>query len=432
MEHMRFEAAELLTTGQCPFNCRYCYIPKTSAMKNLHRDIIRDLKNNTFLDNLEKVMGKNLVYFSFWGTEPALTLKILQSKLKEISQRFPKLKQISFSTSMMLPEAIIDFAKALSKFNVELDAQVSLDGPAFITDKNRFLGAAKKIPENFFKLVNMCQNISTKLDLRWKSTLTIDNIKEMNAKPGKIDDYFHYFQNLNQKFKKINQNKNITLQDQSYLPTLAVPGKYTSEDGKEFAKFLQKLHQKKYRSAYSNRLDRLLKFYDELGNKRKMFTCSGGDSNIGIGSHLHICHRTFYLDEDKYVESVLKEKDIENWDVSFFRAGTIDYLRKWYMPSVDKEIEKMKFDYIMRGYHDFWALAMASTEALVKELALCGQAELIFLENKNYLTIFNLFTNTCLSCPMENILNTGCVSFTPISILRLFGNGAFREIFQTT
>jgi len=75
---------------------------------------------------------------------------------------------------------------------------------------------------------------------------------------------------------------------------------------------------------------------------------------------------------------------------------------------------------------------MASTEALVKELALCGQAELIFLENKNYLTIFNLFTNTCLSCPMENILNTGCVSFTPISILRLFGNGAFREIFQTT
>jgi MoaA/NifB/PqqE/SkfB family radical SAM enzyme len=120
-----FEAVELLTTGSCPLNCKYCYIPKTSEMKGLHQEIIKKLKDGTYLDNLEKAAGNKIHYLGFWGTEPALTLDIIKDKLPEIHKRFPELETISFSTSMMFPKPIKDFAKALSKYKIKLDIQIS-------------------------------------------------------------------------------------------------------------------------------------------------------------------------------------------------------------------------------------------------------------------------------------------------------------------
>lgn len=424
----RIESVEILTTGWCPLNCKYCYIPKSQAMVEMHRQIIKDLKKGTFLNNLEKVVGKNLHYLGFWGTEPALTLNIIKEKLPEIYQRFPELKKINFSTSMMMPDPIRDFAKAFSKYNIELEVQDSLDGPAFITDKNRFKGAVKKNQENLFKLVSQLQNLPLKLKFVWKSTLTIDNIKEMNRDPSKIDQYFNFFKKLNKKFNKINHNKNITLIE-NHVPSLAVPGKYTSEDGKDFAVFLKNLREKSYRSCYFPRLQRLIQFQDELGTKKAMFTCSGGDSNIGIdSSDIHICHRTYYLNNDKYVNSILEKKDIENWDISNFKKGSIDSIRKNFIVDVGNEKEKTRFYYIMRNYHDFWKMQISYVKAMMKELALIGQAEKRFLEDDDYSTFFALFVNIGLSCPTENIINTGSLHTTSLSILRMFGNGAFNEL----
>jgi sulfatase maturation enzyme AslB (radical SAM superfamily) len=424
-----FEAAELLTTGSCPLNCRYCYIPKTSEMKNLHQEIIQKLKDNTYLDNLEKIAGNKIHYLGLWGTEPTLTLDIIKKKLPEIHQKFPELKVISFSTAMMFPEPIEDFVKALSKYNIGLEVQISLDGPDFISDRNRFKGASKKIPQNFFKLILNLQKTSSKISFRWKSTFTLENIKEIN-KNSKIDEFFNYFERINKKFERINKNLNITLAKKSYIPTLAVPGKYNSEDGKNFAKFLKKLHQKNYHTTYTGRLSRIVEFQDELGSKKKMFTCSGGDSQVGVGSRFHICHRSFYLDDERYVKSVIKEAKIDNWDVSLFKKGSIDLLKKWYIPKIGDKKEEIRFRYAMRNYHDFWRFQMAYIRAMMIELASANQAEKRFLKDNNYLTLFALFVNTGLSCPMEAILNTGCIYLTPVSLLRMFGNGAFQEIFK--
>jgi len=428
-ENKGFEAAELLTTGSCPLNCRYCYIPKTSAMKGLHQEVIQKLKDNTYLNNLEKVAGNKIHCLGFWGTEPALTLDIIKEKLPEIHQRFPELETISFSTSMMFPGPIENFIRALSKYNIKLEIQVSLDGPDFISDKNRFKGASKKIPQNFFKLISNIQKTSLKISFSWKSTFTLENIREI-SKNSKIDKFFSYFKKINKKFEKINKNLNITLIKESYVPTLAVPGKYTSEDGKNFVKFLKKLHRKNYHTTYTGRLSRMVEFQDELGSKKRMFTCSGGDSQVGIGSKFHICHRSFYLDDKRYVESVLKESKIDNWDVSLFKKGSIDLLKRWYIPEIGDKKGEIRFRYAMRNYHDFWRFQMAYIRAMMIELALANQAEKRFLKDDGYLTFFALFVNTALSCPMESILNTGCIYLTPISLLRMFGNGAFQEIFK--
>ena len=206
-----------------------------------------------------------------------------------------------------------------------------------------------------------------------------------------------------------------------------VPGNYTSEDGKSFAHFLRNLRRKGYKTAYSFRLGKLLDFWDELGIKKSMFTCSAGDSNSGMGNNFHICHRSFYLDESKYVDSVLRQ-DAENWDVSHFRAGTIDLLRKYYIVDVDQDAELTRLHYVMRNYHDFWRLQIGYVRSMMMELALAGQASHQYLEDGELSTLFALFVSTGLSCPIENILNTGSIHLTPLSLLRMFGNGAFQEL----
>ncbi|GAJ00397.1 unnamed protein product, partial [marine sediment metagenome] len=219
---------------------------------------------------------------------------------------------------MIAFEPIARFIEALQGYGIKLKIQVSLDGPSFITDKNRFQGAAEKVPQNLFALVSAIQDQQTKVEFHWKATLTTQNIKEMNDDSSKIDEYHQYFESLNKRFDEVNRSNNLSLLKGSYTPTLMVPGNYTSGDGRDFAQFLMNLRRKGYKTAYSFRLGKLLDFWDELGIKKSMFTCSAGDSNSGMGNNFHICHRSFYLDESKYVDSVLRQ-DAENWDVSHFK-----------------------------------------------------------------------------------------------------------------
>lgn len=428
---MFFEAAELLTTGTCPLNCKYCYIPKTEAMKDLHKDLIQDLQEESYFDRLEEVAGEDLKTLGLWGTEPALTLDLIEEKLDSINSRFPKLETISFSTSMMIPDPIEHFIKCVSEseHDIKLDIQISLDGPAFITDKNRKEGAAKEVPKNFFNLLSNIQEVSSEVDFKWKATFADSNMQEMNQDPNKIDQYFDYFKSLNEKFDQINTNENISLKKGSYNPTLMVPGKYSSKKGEEFAEFLKKVHSKRHFTTYFPRLMRLKKYQDEMGRKRRMFSCSGGDSNVGVDNDkVHICHRSFYLNDERYVKSIFKKGDIDNWDVSLFEQGSIGLMNKNYIVDNDDEGEFLRFKYALRNYHDFWKMQITYVKAMMKELALAGQAEKRFLEDEEYTILFALFINSALSCPMEALLNTGSLHLTPISMLRMFGNGAFQEI----
>ena len=85
----------------------------------------------------------------------------------------------------------------------------------------------------------------------------------------------------------------------------------------------------------------------------------------------------------------------------------------------------------MRGYHDFWKLQIAHVKAMMTELALAGQVDPYYLQNKELLHLFALFMNVAVSCPMENLLNAGSIHIQLVSMLRMFGNGAFQEIVKS-
>ena len=58
----QIEAGEVVTTGFCPFNCSYCYIPKTEMMKEIHEEIREWIRSGKFIDALEAQYGDRLKY----------------------------------------------------------------------------------------------------------------------------------------------------------------------------------------------------------------------------------------------------------------------------------------------------------------------------------------------------------------------------------
>lgn len=431
----RFVAAEQFSSGKCPLQCKYCYVPKTSLMTSLHEEIVKKLESKSCFDSLEKVYGKNIEYFELWGTEPTLTLSKIP--LSGLLNRFPKLKEMGFSTNLMTSPKILstfilnlDRECTMLKRQIRFKPQISLDGPAFITDINRAKGAAERIPKNFIQIIetlNKHKLKSIEVEFRMKSTLTMENIEFLNDKTTKIKEYFDYFNKIEEAFKKTNKDKGIQFNN-SCAPSMCVPGKYTTADGKKLAVFFRHLRKMNYPNTYLFRLNRLFKFQDELSNKPRMFTCSGGDSNLGLGikNDIHLCHRTFFLNYPEYIKSILSQ-DIDNWDVSLFEQAKINYINEKFIVDANDEKEKARFFYIMRNYHDFWRFRIGHVVTMLKELVLAKQASKCYL-NKELATLFAIFANTGLSCPMENILNTGALYFTPVSVLRLFANGAFEEL----
>jgi len=399
-------------------------------MLKVHEEIETDLKSGKFIQRLRRIYGEDLTHLGLWGTEPTLTLPLVEEYIPEVLQTFPNLEEIGFSTSLMAyPERILHFIRTLLGRKLTLKVQISLDGPAFIVDINRVKGTAKKVPENFASLVDDINKLplgDLKVAFSWKATHSIDNIRVFLDKPKRFDEYIAYFDRLNSDFKQRNKQKNVTLRE-SQNPTLVVPGKYTSDDGKAFAKYLREFAMRGRTTSYTPRLERLFTYPEEI-HKRRVFSCSGGDSNLGIGQSTHICHRTFYYDKDEYVESIL-DTDIENWDVSLFRRGTLDHIRENYI--VQGEPHFTRFKYVMRGYHDFWKFQLGFVKAMMIELARAGQVDLYYLENHRLLDLFALFISVALSCPMENLLNTGSIHLQLVSILRMFGNGAFREVVKS-
>lgn len=430
----QIEAGEVVTTGYCPFNCSYCYIPKTEMMKKIHEKIREWIKSGKFIDTLESQYGDRLKFLGFWGTEPTLTL--LEIPMEAVFEKFPNLEDISFSTAMMTdPSIIVEFIKSLIGHKVKVKIQVSLDGPAWVTDTNRMPGASQQIPENLMKVLEMLSDVDIqdmKVEFSWKPTHSIENIRGFLEQPARIKGYHEYFKDINSRLKEVSKNPNIVT-PAHFTPTLVVPGKYTSEDGRMFSEYVKMIHEMGFETTYTARLWRLFEHSDDLV-KRRQFSCSAADSNLGITKNVHMCHRTFYYDYPEYIKNILNDEssigNVENWDVTVFEQSSVDFINRNFIVDPNNKWELARFHYTMRGYHDFWRHQLAYCYSMTKELARAGQANKAFLEDDWLLNLFAVFLNVAMSCPMENLLNTGSIHLQPVSLIRMFGNGAFAEFLR--
>ncbi|MDD4931110.1 MAG: hypothetical protein PHG66_03065 [Candidatus Colwellbacteria bacterium] len=424
---MQFTGLEIMVAGTCPLNCSYCYIPKTPGMDRIHRDVLVSLEDESVFKRAFNLAGGGIENIGFWGTEPAIVMDVLTDKIPTMKRIFPLLRHISFSTSGIAADPIIPFVKAASRSGINVNIQVSLDGPDFISDVNRFSGAADIVPNNVKKIVSALKDIQAKLVINWKPTLTLQNMKEMDD--SKIREYFDFFKRVNTEIISANKNPNIRIAEHSAAPTPMLPGKYTALDGVAFAEFIRRVHATGNRTAHTIKMIDFFRRTAEFKNDKKRMMCGAGNSFMAVGGRGFICHRSFFFDDDDYVDAAIAGTD--EWLVAKLNRKTVEMLRKWYMPDPDDKGDIERYLHVMEGFHRFNKLAVSNIEAATLELAMVGQVDREFLDDPVYLRLFALFMSTASNCPFENILNTSSANVMPFSMIRFHGNGAFREVIKT-
>lgn len=441
-------ACEILTSSGCPTSCRYCFLPKVTSLKEFLPKIKKKVDSGEYIEELEKLYGDKLEHLSFWGLEPLTTLSYFHAITQVAIDKFPRLKHIGFSTNMFLdPKIIVNFVKCLPKdkdFN--FDIQISIDGPPEITDGNRGENATKKIKTNFYDLLIMLNDIDLgklNISFSFKPTIDIGNIDWFLGSVSRLYGYFIFFDMLIDGAYLHNKNKNVQLKLNG-IPTLAVPGFYTTTDGTKLSKFFNMLHDiecdnssrdlffhiKGCLNAYEERFMRDLRFGSEYNEKAGMFTCSGGDSNFQLDcdGNVHLCHRTLFYESKEFIDALISNEFIHGREEAVSNGMIGNVKKKWIVNNKD-QAEINRFLYITGNYHN-WAFTRSHLSlGIIYELASSGQISKVFLDEE-MASWFAVFVHTALSCPAENLLSNGSIYIPPLSNFRMFGNGAFESIFK--
>jgi hypothetical protein len=342
---------------------------------------------------------------------------------------------------MTNPKNILNFITDIlpkdKKFNI--DIQVSLDGPPFITDKNRLGGSCKKITENCLYFTKELNKIGTdhKISMHLKPTFGKDDIKIVSEFPNTLS-YYKFFDDFITKWLEANYNNLINI-NKGCDPTIVFPGTYTKEDGINFYNLLLNqldLQKRDWQniipeSDYYYRFKSKFNFFKEFYTKQHMFTCSAGDSCFGLGDipgTLHICHQTFYTDHKSYKEAA-NSYGLSSETLKSIENGGVENLAKTYIYNTsEEEVKLIKFLYNNRAHNDFTKHKVNVLTALTLELAEIEQINTCYKDIK-LAEMLSAFVNI-LNCTAESIALNSSAMVQSSTFLKLFGNGVFENILK--
>lgn len=435
-------AAELFSSGWCNLECKYCYIPKTDFLKKVHKNIIQRIKDGSLADDIIDIYGEDLQSISHWGTEPTLTIQHFKPFYEKIEKACPNLNEIKISSNFMTnPSNLVKWITEIlpQSKKLEVSIQVSLDGPPYITDKNRLGGSTSIIIDNCLRFTRELNDVGTihNVKMHLKPTAGEDDILSLSDM-NKTIEYYEFFDEFTTDWEESNHKKVAGIMH-AVDPTLVLPGTYTKSDGEAFYQLVLnqvELQKRKWKtitppeSNYYWRYKQKHMFYNEFFTKQRMFTCSAGDSCLGTGDingTSHYCHQSFYMDHDEYYDEVRKY-GLDEQTMDSIDSGRSDIVKNHYIIQKENQMKTIKLMYITRAYNDFVELKHSITMAHILELADCGQINPVYKDIK-LAEQFSYFAQV-VDCPIDNALITGSQLVGCSSLLRVFGNGAFENIFK--
>jgi hypothetical protein len=433
------KAAEIFAAGWCNLDCDYCYIPKAPFLKEIHQNIIDRIKSGEMLNDLWELYGEDLEELGHWGTEPTLTVKYFKDFYYKAIEIFPKLNKIFLSSNFMTnPNSVIEFITEILPTTRSLIVQVqfSIDGPPWITDHNRCGGSTETMKKNVVKFIKAINESDTihRVMTHVKPTFGPEQLKKMSEYKY-VNGYYTFFDELFTQIKEANFNNKVSVQ-YACNPTMAVPAVYTKEDGEHYAKMLKwqrKCHDLKWKSigapdpAHFYRWRGNMIVSNDWYKKHHQFTCSAGGSCWAMGDKpktVHSCHRTFYLDDERYMEGARSavfdpvfKNALGNVKDIMADTGIIDFSDKYNL---------YKQMYVNRSDKDFTMLQTSIAIATCYELANAGLIKKKYMNPKNayVLQMTALFTE----CPIDMRFIYGSYHIRDINFLKLWGNGALEEM----
>jgi len=438
---MNTKTLTLYVSDICNLKCKYCLWPKfPQIMQRENKDVRSWISSGRMANAIQQFSSKkSLEFLSLWGGEPTLNFDLLAPELAKIADKYPNLSAISFSTNLsttLIVNYIIDFITHINIIRpIKFDIQISIDGPSFINDINRRGASAAKIVDNIKYFTNKLidKNLIDNVTLHTKSTLTIDNIVTLLKYDDKFFEFFEFFDRESAKCGKVFYT----------MPSYVFPGQYTQRQGEIYALFLYKLLNFDLNLKYITspieddfvvRAKMLLQAFDRIRHRRFMGEfysqahCSAGREGFAIDKddQLHICHGTFFTNEDVLQQTSYNKNFFEE-EVGFSHDKFNSFVRDVGVIDGNNDLKRLRFQYCNRAIHDNFAFILSYNEAMARELVLSGQLSKTYINDdiRSLLCVFAAFKNGCLT---DNLWQNGNMAISNSSILKLLGNGAFELI----
>lgn len=420
---MQYQNIDFLFSTDCNMACQYCYIKKDKKemsaynLKTREKILNGELKQNV-INSLGEVHLKEVVNMGLWGAEPTINAKYFYSFLDQMLEIMPNLKFLMFSTNSYLGydyiKLFIDAINDLSeKYNKELKLhiQFSLDGPAWINEQSRKAGATQRTIDTMYAICdNFTDDFKGRLEINIKPTLAFDYMKKMLDNHQLLINYFDFFKDLEDTIAEKSKGKKKLNACPHGYPTLALPGEYTSEDGKDYARWIKLLWDTKLDERFFlyqpfttiNSLNKDL----ELDNK---ITCGSGNLGMALNADGNIisCHQIA-----KY-----SSYDLEKRQIPIVQAHST---------LTGESINKV--EYVSNLLHIYNKNLFSYFEIMVKQLAKAGQIEPIYETNQEARKFLYLFI-ACVYCFAGQGEETQEPFIFSPSLIRFFGNGAAEMLF---
>ena len=441
----KYISTELPQASVCNLDCVYCYIPKNKQLTRIHKKWAEKIRNGSNNEVLSEYFGAtNLESTSFWGGEPTLGFKDLE-RIDDMLDFNKNLVNFTTSTNFARIENLEFLLKKLDAYqertsrNMHIDIQISIDGTKKNTEKNRGVGTYDKVIDNLVRLKEFSKEIKfLRVSIHFKPTNTSDDYKEFSENPKSLKDFLDSFNDIHNLMLSTpwNSNWNISIKA---LPTLALPGDYTKEDGEYFYKYhveLKKLLDNEYKNYtqeddYAFRFNQLWATQYEINRSNFIFQCSAGNCQLPIDPEamIHMCHGSFWFNQENYLEET--ENSAAGWcegeRIVDFEANKFWNVTKPTMIEYRDEYNFTREKYVLRCFNDMIDHYLAVTYSTILMLVKAGQISEIFKDD-DWAKMFAIFLTLKSSCWMNGLLSTGSIFVIPLSIYRIYGNGTFEFI----
>lgn len=432
------QTAIIYTTAVCNLKCSYCYIDKNPALKTIDDILEESFKGDYYINFIKEMFPdpNQLQSLETWGGEPFIAMHRCYALVQQLIDFYPSFNHFFSSTNLTTPTWLDEFDGLVNVFknnptrNFSINLQLSIDGPAEFTDKNRGQGVTAKIEENFEKLLDYVTTLPSHIDLviHPKPTFDMDCITMLDSKE-KIVAYYQYLESYLEKVAALHK-KNVRMLPN--IPNTASPLPHTVEDGKKMAKLCQMTRE----LEKENLTKHYFKFYKEitlyssgcqcnesLSYKCTNFTCGTGFSHVGFLPYDRIstCHNGFVDLISDYKKHAMNIKET-----------TLDF--RLFVEKTKSRFCLTKKEYAlyesqMQHFNTPDTTARLTNVTLgIIALANAGQVDEKYLNYDEALIAARFLRNKTSYCVRDNHSITGSLTLQPFGIYKLLLNGAKEHI----
>lgn len=447
-----YESVNLYFSAICNLRCKYCFQPKVAGInKDTNKKVIEWISSGRLEDDILDLFGKDITNISLWGGEPSINLPYLTERIPEYFKKFPKLRNINFSSNVSrknLCNNIIDLIKKVSEENIKsnrcmsIDVQFSIDGPPEINDFNRVGSKAEKIIDNITYICKKIKDIDPRYyNLSIKATTSKESLKWMMTN-NNLEYYYDFFNEHQKHWESIIGDKAPYGGTCIYF---VYPGNFTKEDGILFYELCKKQNSKEFKEKYKDcnvifenqislRIKKCLStiragyYRPYKGEMLSICSCCAGKSSLGLteSGNIHICQATYMFDDNviKYIEDNNIVSDFESTQGFSFRNFK-NVIQNNIVVSKNDKVRLYRLLNNMKVFCSDIATKIQYFEVMIPQLAMAGQIDKKYLDSKyrDLAIAYLLFGGH--ECPADNIWEFGSPYIRSLAQTRLVLNGAF-------